>query len=849
MSAEREMREPPTSLPRPPEELDQLEKAWALPKGLGVLSSVNNTSIGLFYIGTSLLFFLGAGVLALIMRIQLAVPDNTLVGPQAYNQMFTMHGTVMMFLFAIPVVEAIAVYLLPNMLGARDLPFPRLSAYAFWAYAIGGIAFFTTIFFGASPDGGWFMYPPLSSAEHSPGIGADFWLLGIGFIEISAIAGAIELIVGILLTRAPGMTLGRMPIYAWSMLVVAVMIVFAFPAVIAGTALLELERAFDWPFFIAARGGDPILWQHLFWFFGHPEVYIIFLPAAGMVSMMIPALAGVPLVGYRAVVIALVTVATFSFALWAHHMFTAGLGSLSLSLVSAASLAVAVPTGVQVFAWLATLWRGRLRITGASLFLLGFLFIFVLGGLTGVMVAVLPFDWQVHDSYFVVAHLHYVLIGGMVFPMFAALYFWSPLINGHPLSERLARWIFALMFGGFNLAFFPMHISGLLGMPRRVYTYDAHLGWNTLNLLSSVGAFILAAGILLFTIDAIRTWRRRTVPTGNPWNAPTLEWLPNGEYGTRSIPQVDSGDPLWTNPGMPEEVEAGRHWLPGTTSGRRETLVTTPGKAVASHVLLLPGDSWLPVISAAGTAGFFLLLTVKWLVTAWLCGVTAVIAAIIWLWSSDPKPHAAKVAVTDNDRLPVGAVGVRSHSWWAMVVLIVVDASICASFAFAHVHVSMLSEVCPPAGARLPAAGLALLAAGLYLASSLPVEAARRRRTLSGSARECRLLTGAVVIALLVMIAATVALISGHVEAGLSPGANAWSATIAALAGYQVLHVVLMAVMGCYLIARIWTRRLGPRSRATLDNTGLMWHYTALQGAAMIVLVQVLPALMNLVAA
>jgi cytochrome c oxidase subunit I+III len=283
------MTQPTEQRPERPEgEREALERAWRAPRGWRLLSAVNNTHIGVFYIVTAMVFFVLAGILALVMRTQLAVPGNDLVGAQTYNQLFTMHGTVMMFLFAVPIVEAIAVYLLPGMLGARDLPFPRLSAYAFWAYAIGGLAFFCTIFFGESPDGGWFMYPPLTSKEFSPGRGADWWLLGIGFIEISAIAGAIELIIGILFTRAPGMTLMRMPVFAWAMLVSALMIVFAFPAVIAATMLLELERAFDWPFFIAARGGDPVLWQHLFWFFGHPEVYIIFLPAAGMVSMMVP---------------------------------------------------------------------------------------------------------------------------------------------------------------------------------------------------------------------------------------------------------------------------------------------------------------------------------------------------------------------------------------------------------------------------------------------------------------------------------------------------------------------------------------------------------------------------------
>jgi cytochrome c oxidase subunit I+III len=504
------------------------------------------------------------------------------------------------------------VYLLPGMLGARDLPFPRLSAYAFWAYAIGGLAFFCTIFFGESPDGGWFMYPPLTSKEFSPGRGADWWLLGIGFIEISAIAGAIELIIGILFTRAPGMTLMRMPVFAWAMLVSALMIVFAFPAVIAATTLLELERAFDWPFFIAARGGDPVLWQHLFWFFGHPEVYIIFLPAAGMVSVMVATLARTPLVGHRAVVMALVGVGVVSFLLWAHHMFTTGLGNVSMLVVSAASFMVAIPSGMQVFAWIATFWRGRVTLDAPTLFLLGFHFIFVLGGLTGVMVAVLPFDWQAHDSYFIVAHLHYVLIGGMVFPVFAGFYYWAPVFNGHRLSERWGRWVFGLMFGGFNLAFFPMHIAGLMGMPRRVYTYPGDLGWNGLNMASTVGAFVLAAGVLLFFIDAARTMRRPEKDHGNPWGAGTLEWLPPRDYGVRSIPQVDSLYPLWRRAGAARAGRgrpalAARHRL----RRARDAGHQHAGDARRCTCCVLPTDGWWPLIAAVGTAGFFLLLTAR----------------------------------------------------------------------------------------------------------------------------------------------------------------------------------------------------------------------------------------------
>ena len=830
----------PSSLPRPPGEREALERVWASPKGWRIFSAVNNTEIGVFYIATAMLFFVLAGILALLMRAQLALPDGKILDAQTYNQVFTMHGTVMMFLFAVPIVEAIAVYLLPGMLGARDLPFPRLSAYAFWAYAIGGVAFFCTLFFGVSPDGGWFMYPPLTGKEFSPGLGADFWLLGIGFIEISAIAGAIELIIGILFTRAPGMTLMRMPVFAWAMLVTALMIVFAFPAVIAATTLLELERAFDWPFFIPQRGGDPLLWQHLFWFFGHPEVYIIFLPAAGLVSMMVAALSRTPLVGYRVVVYALIGVGIISFALWVHHMFAAGLGSTSMFIVSAASFAVAVPSGVQVFAWIATFWRGSVRFDTPTLFLLGFHFIFVLGGLTGVMVAVLPFDWQAHDSYFIVAHLHYVLIGGMVFPVFASLYYWAPIYKGRQLSERWGRWVFGLMFVGFNASFLPMHLTGLLGMPRRVYTYPEHLGWNALNLLSSVAAFVFAAGVLLFFIDAWRSLRGPRIDHGNPWRAGTLEWLPGRDYGVRSIPQIDSREPLWNRPSLPDEVEAGRHWLPGTATGQRETLITGVLDATPRHVLVLPTDGWSPFIAAAGTACFFLLLTVSQVALAVACGVLAIAAIVHWMWGSDRVPPMATAQVADKVALPIGATGRRSHSWWGTIVLVAVDLTIFGCFVYSHMHVAMLGDVCPPLGATLPAGQWPAAAAALWVAGSVAMVGATRALGDASAARQRRMRWG-VVLALGCAFAAFALDIYGHRSVGLEPDAQAWSATVGVLLGYQGFHMAVLVAMGLYLLARSHAGLVAPQARATLDNTAVMWHCVALQGIVGIATVRVMP--------
>ena len=830
----------PNPLPRPEGELQALQRAWAPPTGWRRLSAVNNSQIGVYYLATALLFFVLAGVLALVMRAQLALPGNTLVSAGTYNQLFTMHGSVMMFLFAVPVVEAVAVWLLPNMLGARDLPFPRLSAYAFWAYAFGGIAFFCTIFFGASPHGGWFMYPPLTSKEFSPGIGADWWLLGIGFIEISAIAGAIELIIGILFTRAPGMSLARMPPFAWAVLVAALMVIFAFPALIAGTLLLELERAFDWPFFNPARGGDPLLWQHLFWFFGHPEVYIIFLPAAGMVSMMVPVMAGTPLVGYRAIVWALVAVGAISFLLWMHHMFTAGLGPLALHLTSIASFAVSIPSAVQVFAWIATFWRGRVRMAAPSLFLLGFHCVFVLGGLTGVMLAVLPFDWQAHDSYFVVAHLHYVLIGGLVFPLFAAIYYWAPLHNGHRLSERGGRVSFGLMFAGFNLAFFPMHIAGLAGMPRRVYTYAAGLDWTLWNLLSTAGAFVFAAGVLVCLADLLRTLARPRREHGDPWHADSLEWLPQGDYGVRSIPQVASREPLWQQPSLPAEVAAGRHWLPGTVFGGRETLVTSAVQAQPRHLLRLPGDGWSPFVAAAGTAGFFLLLTVAWVVPALVAGAVSVGAMLVWLWGSDRPPPQPGAAIGEGVSVPAHASGRRSHSWWATVILLAVDATVFASFAFAHIHVSMALDICPPPGAQLPAGGA--WSAALLAAASALMLAAKRCLQRSAAQHGLRL---AVALALATAVGATGLELATHLQAGLSPRASAWGATVAALLAWQVFHSLVLAVMGGYVLARSWAGRLRTDARATLDNTALMWHGSVVQALAAMALVRWLPSWMG----
>ncbi|MBP2234678.1 cytochrome c oxidase subunit I+III [Sinorhizobium kostiense] len=837
----------PNPAPRPEGEVRELERIWATPRGWRLLTAVNNTVIGLLYIGVAFLFFLMAGVLAMLMRTQLAVGDNRLIGQDLYNQMFTVHGTTMMFLFAVPAVEALGVMLLPQMLAARDLPFPRLSAFAIWAYVVGGLVFFSTIFYDLAPKGGWFMYPPLTLTEYSPGDNADFWLLGIGFIEISAIAGAIEIVVGTLRTRPPGMSLAKMPIFAWTMLIFASMIMFAFPAVILATMMLEIERAFGWPFFSAARGGDPLLWQHLFWFFGHPEVYIIFLPAAGLVSMIVPTMARTPLVGYHLIVVALIGTGFFSFGLWVHHMFTTGIPAMSLAFFSAASMAVAVPSGIQVFAWIATIAAGRqrFRMTTASLFVLGFLFIFTVGGLTGVMVAMVPFDYQVHDTYFVVAHFHYVLIGGFVFPLFAAYYYWIPLFSRRPLSERLGRWVFWLMFIGFNITFLPMHLTGLKGMPRRVWTYPEDIGWNMLNAISTVGTYVLAAGILIFLIDLIAKFRFGNAEIENPWGAGTLEWLPNDVYSTRSIPHITGREPLWDRPSLPQEVRDGHHYLPNAPTGGRETIVTSPIHAQPQYVIQMPGPGWPPFLAAVFTAACFLLLTVKMVTIAIICGALAIAFVLVWAWGLDPGPSKGTIDIARGIRLPTYMTGPTSHSWWAMVVLMIVAASLYFAYVFSYLFLWLVSpEVWAPTGSPAPPPGLwPVSAAALMLAGSSTIWLISRR--LEKLAASPVAMAAALLLSLALLIGALALELSGHLMTGLRPGDNAYGAMVYLGAVLFAQLAFALTILGLFTLARYLTGKLDGARRVTFDNYMLLYHYAVAQSLLGLALVHGFPRLIG----
>ena len=618
---------------------ERLGNIWDDAPGLATtFKSVDHKRIGVRYLYTAFIFFVVAGIESLVMRVQLAAPDQTLLTPEQYNQLFSMHGVTMIFLFATPMLNGFGNYFVPLMIGARDMAFPRLNAFSYWVFVAAGFFMYSSFMIGQAPNDGWFNYVPLAAREFTPGLNIDFYALGIIFIGISSTAGAINFIVTIFKLRAPGMSLNRMPLFTWAILATSLMIVFALPMLTTANVMLELDRKFGFHFFDAAGGGDPLLWQHLFWLFGHPDVYIILLPAVGMVSAIVPIFARRSMIGYTWVALAFMGIAIISFGVWVHHMFATGLPQLSLSFFSAASLMVTIPSGIQIFAWLGTLIAGKPVLKTPLLFVLGFIFVFVAGGLTGVMFAIIPFDEQVHDSYFVVAHFHYVLFGGAVFPIFAALHHWLPKISGRLLSEGLGKLSFWLIFVGFNVAFFPMHIMGLLGMPRRVYTYPSGLGWESHNLASTIGSFVLALGVLVFIVNHVVSSRRGAAAGRDPWNGDTLEWAttsPPPHYNFLVIPTVTSGNPLWDQPGLADEQRTGSGGL--TLDQGHETPCTSVLDADTEGSLVMPHGSIWPVTLALGLSVLFYGFLVDAYAVASFGGAIVAGAVVGWTW---PKPEA-----------------------------------------------------------------------------------------------------------------------------------------------------------------------------------------------------------------
>jgi cytochrome c oxidase subunit I+III len=831
---------------RPAPRLDRkeaFERIWKQPTGfIGMLRTVDNIPIAQRYLATGFGFFVLGGLLAALMRIQLGRPENTFLAPETYNQIFTMHGTTMMFLFVIPFIEALANYLLPLMLGTRDLPFPRLTALSYWTYLFGGLLLYSSFLFGLAPDGGWFAYVPLTNRQWSPGLNLDFWDIALSVAEIAAMGAAAEMIVAVLRMRAPGMSINRIPVFGWAMLATAFMIIFAFTPLIVGTAMLELDRKGFTSFFVPEHGGDPLLWQHLFWVFGHPEVYIMFLPAVGIVTHVVQTFSRRPVVSYTLVVLAIIATAFLSFGLWVHHMYTTGLSPLAMSYFAAASTVIAIPTGIQVVGWVATAWTGRPRWRAPLLFALGGLVIFVLGGITGVMVASPPFDQQVHDTYFVVAHLHYVLIGGAIFPLFAGLYYWLPKITGRLMAEGLGRWSAGIMFAGFNLAFFPMHLSGLMGMPRRVYTYPAGSGLETYNLLSSIGAFVFAFGILLSVVNFVRSLRAGARAGNNPWDADSLEWSvtsPPPDAQFPRLPVVRDRHPLWDErwrqermrpedtPALEgeaaEDVAQMDHWPTDWRGG----LVVTVGEGRPLAVVHMPRTSFAPFVMSVGFVSLFAALIVDH-VPVMLASLAVILVSLtLWFWPQATETAAMReVGQPGADTLPLAQAGPISNGYWGTWVLVLVLATALATVVTGYFYlggnVAASLEQSPAARLDMPAVATGLLALGA-IPVALAIRALARGRWIA-----VRLgVTGGLVLTL----AQLWLLLDAWRASGLAPAADGRHSAFLGVAGFHgIVSAILLAML---LVATLWTwiRPADARGHAVAWNAGLVYGFAVVSAA------------------
>jgi cytochrome c oxidase subunit 1/cytochrome c oxidase subunit I+III len=622
--------------------IERLGRIWKERPGvLGWLTTTDHKRIGLLYLFASLAFFAAGGIEALLMRTQLIGPDANVLGPQAYDEMFTMHGVTMIFLFVIPIsTGAFGNYLLPLMIGARDMAFPRMNALSFWLFLASGLFMYTGLVIGSAPNAGWFNYVPLASKEFAPGPNIDFYCLGLIFNGISTTAAVVNFIVTLFKLRAPGMSLNRMPLFCFAFLAVSFALVFALPPLTVALVFLELDRRIGTHFYDIVGGGDPVMWQHLFWIFGHPEVYIIILPAFGIATSIIPTFVHRRMVAFPLVALAEILVAFIGFGVWAHHMFAVGMATVTAVYFAAASLIIVIPSGIQLFAWLTTFVTGTPDFKTPLLWIAGFIVFFIMGGLTGVMFAAIPFDQQVTDTYFVVAHFHFVIFGAAVFPLLGGLYYWFPKVTGRMYHEGAGKLSFWLAFIGTALTFFPMHIVGLEGMPRRQYTYPPGLGWTGWNLLETIGSYILGAGLLLVVVN-LAVSRFRGAPVGNdPFNGATLEWAttsPPPPYNFAVIPTISSPYPLWDPQDREEDarkLERGEMVL----DHGHETPATTTVDANLDEVLEMPSDSPWPILLAASLALVFVfLLTGHWTTALVFVGLAA---AVLAAWHSG-EPEAA----------------------------------------------------------------------------------------------------------------------------------------------------------------------------------------------------------------
>ena len=725
----------------------------------------------------------------------------------------------MIFLFVTPMLFGFGNYLLPLQLGARDMAFPRLNALSYWVFLSAGIFLYTGFARGTAPDDGWFNYVPLSESHFTPGANIDFYGLGLIFLGISTMAGAVNFLVTAAKLRAPGMSVSRIPLYCWAMVATSLAVVFAVPALTVACFLLELERKYGFHFYDVAAGGQPLLWQHLFWIFGHPDVYIIFLPAVGIVSAIIPAFARRPMVARTWVALATVATGLLGFGVWAHHMFATGLTQAAAIIVAAASMTIAIPAGVQVFAWIATLATGRPVIKTPLLFVLGFVVTFVIGGLSGVMFAAIPFDQQVTDTYFVVAHFHYVLFGGAVFPILAGLHFWLPKITGRLLDERLGRASFWLVFTGFNLAFFPMHITGLLGMPRRVYTYPSGMGWATLNLLSTLGSAVLAIGLLAILANILWSLHGGAVAGPDPWGGDTLEWStssPPPAHNFDAIPVVRSAEPNWdsdeTDEVIPLKLE-------------HSTLTSSPLRGALDVELPMPGDSLSPLAVAVGLALLFagLIAGLDWL--AALGAGAGVIALGVWHWPSDGEADHRMTAMAAPGPAPDASRPVsREPGWWGMLLFITTEGALFLALLAAYFYVRVHSAGHWPQGSvEKPKLARPIAMTAILMVSSVPAYLAEQaaKRGLRG-----RLLAS--LAATFLLGAAFLALQAWEYNDNLrkfTPHTNAYSSLFYTVTSVHGAHVAVGLLLLAWTLLLALLGKFTPERNLAVQNVSLYWHF------------------------